>query len=95
MSVGFPVSKSAIDERAGNIALGLRRDLEQVIQMKEWLDTRSVQELQSFGYTEAEATLLKDSFTDLAALVNVARGAAPQPQANNFFWNAKNLIGVN
>jgi hypothetical protein len=94
MSVGFPVSKAGIDDVAGNLALNLQRNLDSIRQFKAWLDNKTPVELQGYGYSEEEAVLLKDSFTDLDALAQVASGQRAQGQANNFFWNAKNLTGI-
>lgn len=94
MTVGYPVDKGNIDSRAGEIAVGVRDALDRATRFSAWLDGKTVSELEGYGYTTAEANLLKASFIDLAKLNQVATGKIGQPGANDFFWNAKNLTGV-
>lgn len=94
MSVGLPVDKVKLDDRTGSLVWQLRETLTQCQNMKAWLDARSDAELTALGYTAADITLLRASFTDLDNLRKVARGLAAQPGANDFFFNAGKLTGL-
>jgi hypothetical protein len=46
-----------------------------------------------FGFTASDAGLIIASYTDIAALWDVARARRTQPAVNDFWYNAKRLIG--
>ena len=94
MSVGLPVDKNVIDNRVGNLAWQLRDQLNAVRRVKAFLDARTVQDLQALGYSETEANVLKSAFTDLDKLARVADGDEVQEQANDFFFWASKLTGL-
>lgn len=95
MTVGFPDNKATLDNRAGQIALSVRDLLLQVQNMNTYLGSKLDSELQNLGYSAAEVTLLRASFTDLNALRLVATGQQTQPAANNFLFNSNKIIGPN
>ena len=95
MTIGFPVDKNALDNKAGSVAMGLRDTLNEVAKLNAWLNTKTATDLEQYGYSIAEANALKGALTDLNALALVANGKQAQPGANDFFFNARNLWGVN
>jgi hypothetical protein len=101
MSVGFPATKSDFDSRAGSLVVALRQNLFNcsafcaVLQGTPWSTDAN---LVALGYTQAEVTLLKASFTDLggtgSSLYRIANGLAFVGSNNNFLFNANQLCGV-
>ena len=51
--------------------------------------------LTALGYTSGEETAIRAAFTDLVKLNDISRAAATQSPANDFWFNAKLLAGVN
>lgn len=94
MSVGFPVDKVTIDQRAASLAWQLRSTFEQIALVKGWLDTQQDTDLQALGYSANDVAVLKSAYTDLNNLGKVAHGQQAQASANDFFFWAKNLLGV-
>jgi hypothetical protein len=94
MSVGIPVAKADVDNRAGGLAVQLRNDLAQCVSFKAWLDSVSDGFLTGLGYTSGEITTLRGSFVDLNKLSNIAHALDTQTPASDFFFNAKLLTGV-
>ena len=96
MSVGFPTTKNDVDNRAGQLVTRVRDALGDVVRFKAWLDSATTTDafLQGLGYSPADVTLLRASFTDLKKLSDVANAAATQSPASDFFFNAKQLAGV-
>ena len=95
MSVGFPAGKTDIDLRSGQAVVNLRESMDAVVRIKAWLDEHPAEaDLTGLGYSPAEATLLRASFTDLSNLVGVARGTRTQAQANDLFFNARKLTAL-
>lgn len=96
MSVGFAVGKTDVDQQAANIALQVKRALDAAHSFKAWLDDTIHNDtyLTGLGYQPADITLLRNSFTDLDALYKLAHALGTQASANDFFFNAKNLLGT-
>jgi hypothetical protein len=95
MSVGFPSDKAAIDQRVGSLVLNLRVTLDQCGTVKAWLDSQQPDSaLTALGYTAGEVTILRAAFTDLDNLRKLAHAQATQPAANDFFFNAGKLTGL-
>jgi hypothetical protein len=96
LSVGFTVAKTDVDQQAANIALQVKRALEAAHDWKAWLDdtTHSDTYLTGLGYTSAEVTTLRAAFTDLDKLYQIAHALATQAATNDFFFNAKLLLGT-
>lgn len=95
MSIGYPTDKATIDARVGNSVIALRNQLEDVTRIKAWIDTQTDAQLIALGYVQADVDVLRPAFTDLANLAKVANGQATQAQANNFFFWAGKLTGLN
>lgn len=96
MSVGLPVDKNILDARAGNLAWELREKLDEVRTVKAWLDGKPDEELEAapFNYSPTEVATLKSAFTDLDKLARIANGEADQDEANDFFFWADRLTGL-
>jgi hypothetical protein len=94
VAAGYQTDKNTVDARVGNTVIALRNTFDDIRRVKAWFDTQTDAALVAQGWTQAEVTLMKASFTDLVALANVSTGAATQPAANNFFFNASKLTGL-
>lgn len=94
MSVGFSADKAAIDQRAGSLTYQLRETFNQVQTVKAWLDSKLDSDLTALGYSSAEVTTLRAAFTDLDNLRKVAHAQGTQAAANDFFFNAGKLTGL-
>lgn len=92
--VGFPTDKNTIDARVGSLTMGLRDTLRQIGTVKVWLDSQSDANLTSLGYSAADITLLRASFVDLDKLRLISQAGATQASVSDFFFNAKQLVGV-
>lgn len=94
MSVGLAIDKNVIDSRVGNLVWQLRDQLSAVQRVQEWLSTKTDQELIDMGYSAGEVAILKSAFVDLSKLVNIANGQDTQSSANDFFFWADKLTGL-
>lgn len=97
MSVGFPTDKNTVDQRVASLAWQLRSTFDQIAIVKVWLDGQTDTQLGTsggIGYSAAEITTLRAAYTDLDNLRKVAHAQATQPAANDFFFNAGKLLGV-
>jgi hypothetical protein len=96
MTVGFTQTKDDVNNRAGQLAVGLRDTLAECVQFKAWLDDAATTDafLSGLGFSSGEITLLRASFTDLAKLSDISHAAATQSPANDFWFNARHLTGV-
>lgn len=97
MAVGFAVAKTDVDQRAGGLVQQLWQVLDDIRRQKLWLDDAAHNDafLTGLGYSAGEISTLRAAFTDLDKLRQVAHAAATQAAVNDFFFNAKNLTGVN
>jgi hypothetical protein len=95
MTVGYPQDKGSLDARSGGLALQMRELLTSIGNFKVFLDSKLDAELTSLGYSAADITLLRASFTDLDNLRKVATGAQTQPAASNFLFNSNKIVGPN
>lgn len=95
MTVGYSTDKGAIDARAGGLVVQLRNTFEEIARFKGWLDGKTDANLIARGYEQEDVDLLRASFASLAKLERVGRGQDTVPNADNFFFHAKNLTGVN
>jgi hypothetical protein len=91
---GYPITKQDVDSRAGYLVFTLRETFDGVVTLKAWLDSKTDTELTGMGWTSAEVTILRASFTDLAKLGQIAHAAATQAAVSDFFFNAKSLTGL-
>lgn len=99
MTVGFGQTAADINNRAGQLVVSLRDDLERIKVFAAWLNDAATTDtfLNNAGITgsasSGDVKTLRDSLTDLMALYNVAHGVQATG-ASDFFFNAKHLTGV-
>lgn len=93
--VGFPTTIDIVNSKAGQIALALRETFSEVANFKAWLDGQNDAALTALGFSSADMTTLRAAYTDLNALRLVATAQGTQAQVNDFFFNAKKLLGIN
>lgn len=95
MSVGFPALKTDVDARIGLLATTLRDTFTRVQIFKAWVDGQpDAYFTGTLGYSVGDVALLRATITDLNALRLVAIGQTIQTPANDFFFNAKSVVGV-
>jgi phosphoenolpyruvate carboxylase len=98
MSVGFPVDKNTVDQRLASLAWQLRNTFNEIATVKAWLDTQTDAQLVAIGYsgsaTAGEVQIARTAYTDLNNLGKIAHAQATQATANDFFFWANKLLGV-
>ena len=97
MTVGYPINKAVIDSRAGYLVKTLRDVFDGIEVLKGVLDGYTTAQLEAMGYDETtltEVSILKSGITDLDNLRKVATAQGTQAAANNFFFWANKLTGV-
>lgn len=98
MSLGFPIGKADIDNKAGSLVVSVRDALDRCKQFNALLNNTNIVPNDAFltglGYTSGEVTILRAAFSDLNSLYNVSRAAGTVPSNNDFFFNAQKLTGV-
>jgi hypothetical protein len=99
---GFPLTALDINNRAGALVTGLWTSLEEVRRFKLWLDdathTDTALGPSGVGVLTPDLVVIRNSFADLGGttgLYAVAHGSFDPTGANNYFFNAKNLAGLN
>lgn len=98
MTTGYAITKVDLDNRMGAAVVALRDALIAIVSLKAELDDTSIlpdATLTTLGYTSGEITTIRASFTDLSKLNDISRSAATQTPANDFWFNAKHLAGLN
>ena len=99
MSVGFSRNKADIDNKAGSLAQSLRDDLARCADFCDKLNDTGLfandQALIDLGYSQGEVNTLRAGFTDLKKLWQISHAAATQSSTNDFFFNAKQFVGMN
>lgn len=94
MSVGFPALRTDVDARMGTLAQTLRDTLTKVQIFKAWADAQPDSYFTTtLGYSAGDLTLIRAVVTDLDNLRKVATGLQATG-ASDFFFNAKNVVGV-
>jgi hypothetical protein len=96
VSVGFNVAKTDVDQQAANIALQVKRSLQAAHDWTAWLHDAAHTDayLIGLGYLQAEVNTMRAAFADLDKLYQVAHALATQSATNDFFFNAKLLLGT-
>jgi hypothetical protein len=90
---GYPITKDIINSRAGYLVKTLDDTLDGIVTLSDYLDGNSADDL-GLGFTPEEVTLLRAAFTALAKLSDIAHGQDVQAQASDFFFDAKQLTGL-
>lgn len=91
---GFSTDKNAVDARIGSLVLQLRDSLDGIERVKVWLDGKTTQDLVDLGYSEGDVAVIKSAFTDLSNLAGIAEGRGTQVEVSDFFFWARQLVGV-
>jgi hypothetical protein len=96
MATGWPLDKTTMDQKGGEIIVSLQQALLAAHRHKLLLDAQfsTNAPLISLGYTDAEATIYRASIIDAAALRPVAYGISVPGAVNNFFFNGQKLAGI-
>ena len=98
MSVGFAVNKTDVDNQMGRLVVDVRESLEACVDFKTWLDDTALGTdtfLTDLGYSAGEITTIRAAFSAMSNLNNIAHAAGTQASANDFFFDAKKLTGIN
>lgn len=98
MAAGYPIVKVDLDNRMGQAVLAVRQSLVEIVRIKAMLDDTTIlpdATLTSLGYSPGEITQLRAAFADLKKLYDISTAAAVQTPANDFWFNAKHLTGLN
>lgn len=91
---GLNVNRNVINGRAGNLVLQLRQLFADARRMKAWFDATPDDDLIEMGFSSEEVAMLKSAFTDLDKLAKVATAEDTQSLANDFFFWANRLTGI-
>lgn len=99
---GYPFVALDVNNRAGSLVTALWTQLEEVRRFKLWLDdathSDAILTAAPVGMQSADLTVIRSAFTDLggtSGLWAVAHGTFAPSGASNYFFNAKNLGGIN
>jgi len=99
MAIGYPVTKTDLDNRMGQMIVNVRASLLACVQFKDgYLDDSALGNdtfLGALGYTAGEITTIRASFTAMKNLSGIAKGTGTQASTNDFYFDAKKLIGLN
>ena len=98
---GYTVDATKVNDLAGSLVTSLWQDLDAIKRFKAWLDDSAHNDTyltSTLGISSGDVTVIRNSFADLggsSGLYAVAHGSFAPSGANNYFFNAKNLSGVN
>lgn len=104
MTAGFQVVSNDVNSTAGSLTYAVWKALEDVRRFKLWLDDSAHGDtyLNNLGITGTASTgdvqVLRNGIADLggtSGLWAVAHGTFAPGGASNYFFNAKNLTGIN
>lgn len=99
MSTGYPVTKADLDNRMGSMIVNVREAFLKCVQFKDgWLDDAALGTdafLGTLGYTSPEIAIIRSAFTAMKNLSGIAKGTGTQASTNDFYFDAKKLIGLN
>jgi hypothetical protein len=94
MTVGATVSQVEINSAAAQIARQVFSGMNNVQQMKAWLDTQIDADLIALGYTSGEVAILKSAFTDLDKIRQIFEGSEIQATQYDARTFSKLLLGI-
>jgi hypothetical protein len=98
MSVGYPVTKTDLDNRMGALIVNVRDALNACVLFKALLDDTSIlpdATLTALGYSAGEITQIRAAFASMKSLSDISRAATTQPSTNDFWFDAKHVAGLN
>jgi hypothetical protein len=94
---GYDFTKVSLDNRIGRAVITLQAAFDEVEQIELLLQDSSRASdtiLLGLGYGQGEINTIRAAFAALSALDRIGHAQADQPAANDFWWDAKNLTGV-
>jgi hypothetical protein len=96
VAAGIPITKDRINTQAGAIAAAVFTALQNVVEFKAWLDSVSVNDLETiYSFTSDDAAVLKSAYTELADLAALWAGGAPAATLpHDYRVFPRRLIGV-
>lgn len=94
MALGLDVTKAQVDRIAGAVAQRLNESFDFIREFKEWLDTKTVGDLEALGYTTAEANTLKSAWADAGQLADIFLGTASLATAKDFRTFLRQVWGL-
>lgn len=94
MAVGFPISKTEIDQRSGDIARRFQDVFGEVGILQAFLTGKTEEDLVALGYTPDDVATLKTAFNDLAQLAAIWTGSQALATAKDFRVFVSRLWGV-
>lgn len=99
---GNPFTAVDLNNRAGSLAYGVWRALQDARDFKLWLDdsihTDAILTAAPYSVASADLAIIRSSMSDLggtSGLWAVGHGSFAPAGASNYFFNAKNLSGLN
>ena len=102
MSIGYPITKAAVDAMMGAHVVNLRNAFDDVVLFKALLDDSSMLSdgvLQGLGYTGSVSSLeiqqIRNAYTSMSLLNTVSRGGSTVPSLVDFWFDAKHLANLN
>jgi len=102
MTTGYTVTKADLDNRMGAMIVDVRGALLACVQFKDGFLDDATLGTDAFlgvsgglGYTSPEITQIRAAFAAMKTLSNIAKGLTTQPATNDFYFDAKHLIGLN
>jgi hypothetical protein len=96
MTVGYPLTKGTLDNRIGHLIVQSDQLLTDWERLYELINSSEGDDatLGSMGYSTQDIALIKAIVFAWHDLNQVARGQKTQPEANNYFFYAKMVRGV-
>ena len=94
MPAGLQYPREYIDQKVGSVALQLRQLLDTADHLTRTLGAFDQAALIGKGYTEQDATDLRDSLYALSMLVNIVYGNAPLPTATDLRVGLAKVTGI-
>lgn len=94
MSVGFGVTKDALDQELGRLAVGLREGLAASARLYGWFAGQQTADLEALGYTAGEVAVIGSALGDLHTLSLIANGDASLANPQDLFTWADRLTGI-
>ena len=100
MTTGYPITKADLDNRMGAMVVNVRESLLACVQFKAGFLDDSVlgpdPVLAALTYSVGEITTIRNSFTSMKLLSDIARGTIAEGTTPiDFYFDAKKLIGLN
>lgn len=103
MAIGYPMTKIDLDNRMGGHVQTLRAALLAPVTFKNnFFDDATLGTdafLAALGYTGSVSSLeiqqIRAAYADMKKLSDIANGTATQSATNDFWFNAKHLLGYN